>query len=261
MSKLNRKMNIRLAAASIAVMVTSTVSAAQSLEQVQRTDRTIAQRAQASQVKVDKLFDQTQNLLNDYRQVVSETDALRAYNDYVAALVADQQLKLAGISADIDGIDKTRQGLVPLMLKMIDSIDEFIALDLPFERQERSDRISYLRQMMLDSNVSTAEKYRKVLEAYQIEMDAGRFSVVSQGKQLIDGVQLTVNSLQVGRIALIAQTLDSQKTWLWNREQKAWQVLDDSWRRPIREAISVVRKDKSPELILLPIAVATETQP
>ena len=241
--------------ASIAVMVTSTVSAAQSLEQVQRTDRTITQRSQASQVKVDKLFDQTQNLLNDYRQVVSETDALRAYNDYVAALVADQQLKLAGINADIDGIDKTRQGLVPLMLKMIDSIDEFIALDLPFERQERSDRISYLRQMMLDSNVSTAEKYRKVLEAYQIEMDAGRFSVVSQGKQL------TVNSLQVGRIALIAQTLDSQKTWLWNRQQKAWQVLDDSWRRPIREAISVVRKDKSPELILLPIAVATETQP
>jgi len=260
MSKLAQNKHTALIIASFAVMMTTSAVSAESLQQVQRTDRTIQQRSAISQVKVDKLFDQTQNLLNDYRQVVSDTDALRAYNDYVAALVADQQLKLSGVEADITGIDKTRQGLVPLMLKMIDSIEEFVALDLPFERQERNDRITYLREMMVDSNVTTAEKYRKVLEAYQIEMDSGRFSTVSQGKELIDGAQLTVNILQVGRIALVAQTLDSQKTWLWDRNKRDWQALDDSWRRPIRRAIAVVRKDKSPQLILLPVAAVGGTQ-
>jgi hypothetical protein len=264
MSKLSKKNNIALVMACAAAFTVSlaspSVAWAQSVEQVLRTGSAIHQRAAVSQVKIDKVFDQTQNLLNDYRQVVSDTDALRAYNDYVAALVTDQQSKLSAVAADIEGIDKTRQGLVPLMLKMIDSIDDFVALDLPFEREERADRIGYLREMMVDSNVTTAEKYRKVLEAYQIEMDAGRFSAVTQGKQLIDGIELTVNTLQVGRIALVAQTLDVKKTWVWNVKDKAWQALDDSWRRPIRDAIAIVRKDKSPALILLPVAAVGSVQ-
>lgn len=235
-------------------LATSYTASAEKVETLQKADTAIQKAAVKSQGKVDKLFDQAQNLVIDYRQVVGDTDGLRAYNDYVASLVADQNTKIAGVEADIAGIDKTRQGLVPLMFKMIDTIDEFVSLDLPFDKQERTDRIKFLREMMLDSNVSTAEKYRKVLEAYQIEMDAGRFSTVSQGKQSIEGAEITVDLLQVGRIALVAQTLDSQNTWVWSMTNNGWERLDDSWRRPIRDAIGVVRKDKSPDLILLPVA-------
>lgn len=260
MSKLSKKNKIAIAMAGAFALATTFTASADKVAELQKADTVIQKTAAKSQVKVEKLFDQAQNLVIDYRQVVGDTDGLRAYNDYVAALVADQVAKIGLIQADIDGIDKTRQGLVPLMFKMIDTIGEFVAIDLPYDKAERLDRIQYLRDMMIDSNVSTAEKYRKVLEAYQIELDSGRLSTVSQGKQSIEGSDVTVDLLQVGRIALVAQTLDSQNTWVWNKNSTAWERLDDSWRRPIREAIGVVRKDKSPALILLPVPAVGSTK-
>ena len=260
MSKLSKKNKIAIVIAG-AVALTSTISvSAAEVTKLQKADATIQKAAAKSQEKVNTLYDQAQNLVFDYRQVIDDTDSIRAYNDYVASLVADQETKIAAVQTDIIGIDKTRQGLVPLMFNMIDSIDQFVSLDLPFDRKERQDRIAYLREMMGDSDVSTAEKYRKVLEAYQIEMDAGRTSVVHQGKEIIDGVALTVDVLQVGRVALLAQTLDSQKTWVWNKGNKGWELLGEEWRRPISNAIKIVRGDKSPDLIKIPVPAVGSTK-
>ena len=254
MSKLSKKSKVAIALVGAMALAGTNLVSAESLKDVQKADNTIHKASAKSQEKVNKLYEQAQNLVFDYRQVVDDTDNLKAYNDYVATLVADQESKIQSLQNDIAGIDKTRQGLVPLMFKMIDTIEEFVALDLPFEKQERADRIAFLREMMVDSNVSTAEKYRKVLEAYQIELDAGRTSQVYQGKENIEGADITVDVLQFGRISLVAQTLDSKKSWVWDKASNSWKALGEEWRRPIRVAIDVVRKDRSPELIKLPIA-------
>jgi len=253
MSKLSKNKIAIAIAGAVALTTTFAVSAADEVKKLQKADATIQKNAAKSQEKVNKLHEQAGDLVFQYRQVVDDTDSLRSYNDYVASLVADQQSKINATQEDINGIDKTRQGLVPLMFKMIDSIETFVALDLPFEKEERHDRIAYLKVMMLDSNVSTAEKYRKVLEAYQIELQSGRTSQVVRGKENIGGKDLTVDVLQFGRVTLVAQTLDSKQTWVWNKTNKIWDVLGDEWRRPIKNAIDIVRKDKSPDLIKLPV--------
>ncbi|OIQ46427.1 MAG: hypothetical protein BM565_11730 [Gammaproteobacteria bacterium MedPE] len=253
MSKLSKNKIAIAIAGAVALTTTFAASAADEVKKLQKADGTIQKAAANSQKKVNKLHEQAGDLVFQYRQVVDDTDGLRSYNDYVASLVADQQSKIDATQEDINGIDKTRQGLVPLMFKMIDTIEEFVSLDLPFEKKEREARIAYLKEMMLDSNVSTAEKYRKVLEAYQIELDSGRTSKVTQGKETIDGKELTVDVLQFGRVTLVAQTLDSKQTWVWNKSAKKWDTLGDEWRRPIKNAIDVVRKDKSPNLVKLPV--------
>jgi len=253
MSKLSKNKIAIAIAGAVALTTTFAVSAADEVKKLQKADATIQKASAKSQEKIDKLHNQAGDLVFEYRQVVDDTDGLRSYNDYVASLVADQESKIKATQEDINGIDKTRQGLVPLMFKMIDSIEAFVKLDLPFEKEERHDRIAYLKEMMLDSNISTAEKYRKVLEAYQIELDSGRTSKVTQGKENIDGKELTVDVLQFGRITLVAQTLDSKHTWVWNKTAQKWDSLEDSWSRPIRNAIEVVRNDKSPNLVQLPV--------
>jgi hypothetical protein len=253
MSKLSKNKIAIAIAGAVALTTTFAASATDEVKKLQKADATIQTAAAKSQVKVNKLHDQAGDLVFQYRQVVDDTDGLRSYNDYVASLVADQQSKINATQEDINGIDKTRQGLVPLMFKMIDSIETFVALDLPFEKEERHDRIAFLKEMMLDSDTSTAEKYRKVLEAYQIELDSGRTSQVTQGKESIDGKELTVDVLQFGRVTLVAQTLDSKQTWVWNKTSKSWDTLGEEWRRPIRNAIDVVRGDKSPNLVKLPV--------
>lgn len=253
MSKLSKNKIAIAIAGAVALTTTFAASAAEDIKSLQKADATIQKAAANSQKKVDKLHEQAGDIVYDYRQVIDDTDGLRSYNDYVASLVADQEQKIKATQEDINGIDKTRQGLVPLMFKMIDTIEEFVALDLPFEKQERHDRIAYLKEMMVNSKVSTAEKYRKVLEAYQIELQSGRTSQVTQGKETINGKELTVDVLQFGRITLVAQTLDSQQTWVWNKNSKNWDDLGEEWNRPTRNAIDVVRGDKSPNLVQLPV--------
>ncbi len=253
MSKLSKNKIAIAIAGAVALTTTFAASAAEDIKSLQKADATIQTAAAKSQEKVNKLHEQAGDIVYQYRQVIDDTDGLRSYNDYVASLVADQEQKIKATQEDINGIDKTRQGLVPLMFKMIATIEEFVALDLPFEKQERHDRIAYLKEMMVDSNVSTAEKYRKVLEAYQIELQSGRTSQVNQGKETINGKELTVDVLQFGRITLVAQTLDSQQTWVWNKNAKNWDSLGEEWNRPTRNAIDVVRGDKSPNLVQLPV--------
>lgn len=253
MSKLSKNKIAIAIAGAVALSTTFAASATEEVKKLQKADGTIQTAAAKSQQKVNKLQEQAGDLVFEYRQVVDDTDGLRKYNDYIASLVADQNDNIQSIETDIAGIDKTRQGLVPLMFKMIDTIEQFVSLDLPFEKEERADRIAYLKVMMHLSNVSTAEKYRKVLEAYQIELDSGRTSQVTQGKETIDGKELTVDVLQFGRVTLVAQTLDSKQTWVWNKNAKKWDSLGDEWRRPIRNAIDIVRGDKSPNLVKLPV--------
>ena len=77
------------------------------------------------------MFEQSQELLVEYRQTVDQTENLKIYNDYLASLVADQQRGINSLQRQIDSIEETKQGIVPLMFRMIDSLEKFIKLDRP----------------------------------------------------------------------------------------------------------------------------------
>ncbi|MFP3457592.1 DUF3450 family protein, partial [Psychrobacter sp. SIMBA_152] len=112
-------------------------------------------------------FEQSQDLLIEYRSVVSEYENLKVYNDHVQGLVNDQNATLESLQKQIDGIERTKQGVVPLMYEMIDSLEQFVKLDIPIHREKRMDRVERLRDIMDSSSVSTSEQFRQIIEAYQ----------------------------------------------------------------------------------------------
>lgn len=59
------------------------------------------------------------------------------------------------------------------MYKMIDGLKNTVKNDKPLRAEQRYQRIEKLETMMTIANVSDAEKYRRILEAYQIELDYG----------------------------------------------------------------------------------------
>ena len=158
----------KIAAAVVGVMALTGVGLASAsnptLSQLQA-EQTQTNRAQvASQERIDSLFEQSRELLGEYRAVVAEFEALKLYNDHVQALVDDQNATLASLQRQIDGIEETRQGVVPLMYKMIDSLDEFVQLDIPIHREQRERRVERLRDLMTRSNVTDSEKFRQSLK-------------------------------------------------------------------------------------------------
>jgi hypothetical protein len=256
MSKVSNRTKIATALVGVLALASSNLVVADPLTDVQKADGLIHADAAASQKRVDKYFDQAQDMLFEYGAVADERESLKSYNDYVATLVADQQSSMKAIQDDINGVDKLRQGVVPLMFKMVDALEQFVALDLPFNTQARTERVQNLKNLLETAEVTLAEKYRLILDAYSIEREYGNFVAVNTGKLNLDGKEVLVDFFNLGRVALYAQSLDQKTAWMYNSETKGWDKLDDSYLRDLTKGIRIARKQGALDLFALPIPAA-----
>ena len=218
------------------------------------------QQAVQSQKKVSQLADKTRDLVHDYRQTLREIDNLRAYNAQLKQLIADQEQERTSIYEQIQEVKKTRTEIVPFMLEMYSTLEEFVRLDVPFLKKERQKRLVDIKQIMNRSDVSVSEKYRRLMEAYQIENDYGNSLEAYQGIETIDGKELSVNYLRVGRLAFIYQTLDGKRQAYWDHKNKEWKPLSSRYRRDVENGLKIARNQQAPDLLTVPIPAPVKTQ-
>ncbi len=142
------------------------------------------------------------------------------------------------------------------MYKMIDGLKNTVKNDKPLRAEQRYQRIEKLETMMTIANVSDAEKYRRILEAYQIELDYGTKLGVYQGEISFDnGKKIQANILYLGRISLIARNFNQDKYWTWDQKAKAWILLDSSLNSELDKAYAVANKEIAPSLLTLPVSL------
>ncbi len=250
-----RKSLIASALVGALAMVSGSV-AADPLEDLHKAEAQIHKDGKKSQDKIDNLYEQGQVLLGEYRAVVDETENLKVYNDYVAGLVRSQQAEIDSLNEQIQEIENTRKNVVPLMYKMIDTLEAFVKADIPIKLDERIERIARLRDNMSRADITVSERYRQVLEAYQIEKDMGSLVTAWQGNLNVDGRDRTVDFVMVGRVAWLAQSLDQKSAWVWDNNTKTWKELEDGYLRPVTMTIRVARQQSAPALVKLPIFAA-----
>ena len=238
------------------VTITGSVVAQQSVDAVLQADERRLQLAQASQERINDVVEGTRSLTDQFRAINKEVDGLRVYNRLMTAQVQGQEATLADISLSMDQVDVINRQIFPLMERMIDGLSQSIALDIPFLLDERQTRIAAIKETMARSDVSVAEKFRKVMEAYQIELDYGSSSEFYKESIDIEGAVRDYNMLRIGRIGLYFQSDDSQITGRWERGQGY--VLDNGDRNEIRKGLRMARQLIAPELILLPLSAATD---
>ncbi|MEJ2258128.1 MAG: DUF3450 domain-containing protein [Woeseiaceae bacterium] len=246
----------RLASAFIALAAMTVTGSvfAQTVDQVLQADQRRLNLAQQSQERINNIVDGTRSLEDQYRAINKEIDGLQVYNRLMRAQVEGQQATLEDISISMDRVDVINRQIFPLMERMIDGLEQSIALDLPFLMDERTERIANLKSIMERSDVSVAEKFRKVMEAYQIENDYGT-SVDHYTESLtIDGATRSFNMLRLGRIGLYFQSDDTQTTGRWNNVERQWEI-DNSARNEVRKGLRMARQLIAPELIIVPVQV------
>jgi hypothetical protein len=210
--------------------------------------------AAAAQARIDELGDDIDRLAAEYRRTLEETRSLEAYSRQLDELLGSQDREMQSLRQQIDEVSVVNRQIMPLMDRMIDTLAQFVDLDVPFLPAEREKRIGELRELLARADVSISEKYRRLMEAYQIENEFGRTIEAYRGPLEMDGTNRTVDFLRVGRIALLYQTLDAAETGFWNPERRAWEKLPDEYRNPVRQGLRVARKQVSPELIRVPVS-------
>ena len=249
---------------SVALFATTVIAAsgsvfAQSVDQILQAEDRRLNLAQQSQERINNIVEGTRSLEDDYRSINKEIDGLKVYNRLMAAQTNGQSAVLEDIALSMDQVDVINRQIFPMMERMIDGLDQSVALDVPFLMEERTKRVNALKDTMERSDVSVAEKFRKVMEAYQIENEYGTSSETYTQSITKEGVTRSYNMLRVGRIGLYYQSDDAKITGRWDNEKRDW-VEDDSARTEIRKGIRIAKQLIAPELIVIPVAAPTEAE-
>ena len=195
--------------------------------------------------------------LAEYDRLLKENTGLVVYNGLLERQIQTQAQELQELRAAIGQVPELERQIPPLLIRMVEGLEQFVALDIPFLQDERIDSLAKLQLMLENANISNAEKFRRVLEAWQIENEYGRGYSAYIGQLEIDGAMREVDFLRVGRIALLYQTADDEaSTGVWNSNDRAWVPLGSQHRNSVRQAVQMARSQVAPNLVLLPMLPA-----
>ena len=233
-------------------MASGSVAAA-ALNDIYQVAEQLNAQARQSQARIDALTEETRELLNEYKTVLKEIEGLKVYNRQLERQIENQEREMAQLARSIDEVTVIERQITPLMLRMIDGLEQFVELDLPFLREERMERVEMLREMMDRADVAVSEKFSQILRAFQIENEYGRTMEAYGDTITVDGNPRKVDILKVGRIALVYQSPDGELTGFYNPNTSQWEDLDDSYTTPVRNGIRMARKQLSVDMLALPV--------
>lgn len=208
-----------------------------------------------SQSKINGITDQIDDKLQQYKALIKEIEGLEVYNQQLRRQIANQDQEMLDLNRSIDEVSVIERQITPLMLNMIEGLSQFVALDVPFLAEERANRILDLQNMMDRADVSSSEKFRRVMEAYQVEMDYGKSIEAYPGLKKVDGQERSVEFLRIGRTSLVYQTRDGSYQGVWNKQTRQWEELDASYKNQISKGLQIAKKQLPPSLLMVPVAV------
>ena len=142
-------------------------------------DKTLDSQVDASsssvvaQRDIERLDEEAKKLYYEFKDIVSEFEGLRRYDNQLEKIVFSQEEEVLDILKQIESLDNVNKEILPFLKTIIDSLRAFIKLDIPFLLESRIARVDDLDSIILKSNITTAEKFRKVFEAYQLEATFG----------------------------------------------------------------------------------------
>ncbi len=253
---------IRLSIVTLALCAASIISTgelrAQSLDEVLGVRAVTTEAGRKSQSKIDEVTEDTRSLLSQYKQVMKVVDGLKVYNQQQRRLIKSQEQELRELDSSIDNVTVIERQIGPLIERMIDTLAKFVSLDIPFLMSERNERVEFLQDTLDRADVSVAEKFSQVLQAYQVENSYGSTIEAYTDVIELDGKSRQVDMLKWGRVSLVFQTPDQETTGVWDNNARAWVILEDEFRLGVRDGIRIARKTQTADLVRLPVSAAGE---
>ena len=238
-----------------------TAQADPTLDAILREGQALTTAGAQSQKRIDKLQEETDDLYQEFKAVNKEIEGLRVYNRQLQKQIDDQLKVINELTRSIEQVTVIERQVQPLILRMLDALEQFVELDSPFLLQERRDRIADLYEVQDRADVTVAEKFRQVLEAYRIESEYGRSLISYEDTLNIGGTDLQVNMLVFGRVALLYQSKDKKLNGVWDKRNKTWQELDaGTYANSIFQAIKIARGEAPYEIVKLPIPAPEAAQ-
>ena len=205
------------------------------------------------QEQINQLDEESKRVYFEYKDTLNEYKSLKNYDDQLSKIVEQQIQEIKSIEEQIESLDDINIDILPLLKRMVESLSKFISIDIPFLIDERKKRVDDLDQLITRADVTTAEKFRKIFETYQLEADFGRTIESYNGYIEIDNDNKAVEYFRLGRLGLFYRTLDGKETGFWDNTQKKWEHQGSSLDNDIKLALDIANRQSPPNFISLPL--------
>jgi len=213
----------------------------------------IIESLQATQKRIDSLDAESKKLINEYKDTIVEYEILKNYDDQLEKITENQFVEIQSFIDQIESLDETNKYVLPLLERMVVGLRELIQIDVPFLINERIARLEELESILYQANFSTAEKFRKIYEAYQIENEYGRTIEAYSSSINIDGIILAADFFRLGRLNLFYRTPDGKETGYWDKQENNWIHLGGKYADDIEAGLKIAYKQAPPDFINLPV--------
>lgn len=256
-----KRVSILVSAAALVVAMGAPASA--QFSSALDTSRQTANEAKTSQQRIDRLDDETAALLNDYRANLKQLEAARRYNQSLERNIAAQERTIVRLQQDIENVAGLQRAMQPLMEDMLATLEQLVSADIPFDIGERQGRVARLKGAMENPSVSAAQRYRLIVEAYQIENEYGRTIGAYEGTIAGESGELSGEFLRVGRIALMFKTPDDSVLKIWDvdaGEGGGWVNLNKSYLPDVKLGLRMAKEQTAPDLLPVPVKAPVTTQ-
>ncbi len=247
------------AGAAFAVCAVSSPAMAQLNQTLQESENATAAERQ-SQERINALEEDRTDLFREYRATLQRIESQKLFVEQQRVYLRSQENEIEDLQRQIEEVDDVTISLLPMQLEMIDNLEEFIRLDVPFRLNERLNRVEALRELMDRPDVPSSEKYRKIVEAYEIEAEFGRKLTPWEGR-FGDGPDAPlVDYLLIGRVAWVYMFKDESRLGVWDAEAGEWRDLGGAYRTDIRQAMRMANETATPNVFLAPVPGAIDAE-
>lgn len=239
--------------ASLIAGLTVSATAQSTFQSALRSSDKATKHAEEVQVQINQLDDEQTRIASNYRQLLQTFRAkdLKARQD--EQVVQSQRREIANLNEQLGRIDLLKARVVPMMQDMINDLKVFIQADLPFKHSQRLARVERLEAIMVNPNVTEAERYRQIISAYQQEMEYGRTIQTWEETIDLEGKPTTVDMFLYGRVAYVYITTDDKKGAIWDRDSKSWEKIPGNYIQDIRKGIRVAEGKAQQDVLFAPV--------
>lgn len=213
---------------------------------------------QLSQQRIDQTLSASATLDQEFVQLSKALEQININLRHQQQIQKQQAQQLVSLTRQLDSVATTENSLIPMMLNMIEWLEEQIETGLPFHLTERRNRVAELKRAVLSPELSLAEIYQSVLDAYEVEREFGYSIETYQQNIDFNGQSIDSRILRIGRVGLYYLTLDKAHGGVWNQQAQQWQTADAKALREIQEGILIARKQQPHRLLSLPLSVGVD---
>ena len=222
------------------------------IEEAIKIEASSANSAANRQSYIDNMDSEIITLIGDIQFLSQQLDLTNIYNRQMQELINSQNNEITSINEQMVELDNTNRGILPKLEEMVLTLESIIQNDIPFLLDERFARIQDLKNILLQSNISTSEKFRRVFEAYQIENEYGRTIESYRDEIDVDGIKYNVEIFRLGRVGLYARTSDGRYNAMFSKKQNQW-IKQRGIDNELVIALKIARKELPPSLLKLPV--------